>query len=278
VPIRWRPGGSTIYAIVRNGGKQYRVEPDQLIDVDRLPAEVGSMVELDDVLLIAGNGDVRVGQPRLEGARVIAEVVEHGRGPKIIVFKYKSKTRYHRRRGHRQGYTRLAVRQILTAEGPAKAEEKPKRRRAAKAEAEAEAKPARRTRTRKPKAEPEAAEAAAALAEAPDATTAPPEAAEAKPTRRRRAPRARAEQPEPGTEEKPARRTREPKPEAELAAPVEVPEGEAKPVRRTRARKAQAEQPETGTKEKPARRTRARKPAAEGAAAKTDEETSKSGE
>jgi large subunit ribosomal protein L21 len=258
VPIRWRPGGSAIYAIVRNGGKQYRVEPDQLIDVDLLPAEVGSMVELDDVLLIAGNGDVRVGRPRLEGARVIAEVVEHGRGPKVIVFKYKSKTRYHRRHGHRQGYTRLAVRQILTAEGPAKTEEKPKRRRAAKAEAEAEAKPARRTRTRKPKAEPEAAEA--------------------KPTRRRRAPRARAEQPETGTEEKPARRTREPKPEAESAAPVEVPEGEAKPVRRTRARKAQAEQPETGTEEKRARRTRARKPAAEGAAEKTDEETPKSGE
>ncbi len=135
------------------------------------------MVELDDVLLIAGNGEVRVGRPRLEGARVIAEVVEHGRDRKIIVFKYKSKTRYRRRRGHRQGYTRLAVRQILTAEGPPKAEEKPKRRRVAKAEAkaEAEAKPTRRTRARKPEPEAETV----APVEAPEA--------DAKPARRTRA-------------------------------------------------------------------------------------------
>jgi large subunit ribosomal protein L21 len=90
--------------------------------VDHLPAEIGSTVEMGDVLMIAGNGDVRIGQPTVEGARVIAEVVEHGREPKIIVFKYKSKTRYRRRRGHRQGYTRLAIRQILTGEGPAEAE------------------------------------------------------------------------------------------------------------------------------------------------------------
>ncbi len=143
-----------IYAIVRSGGKQYRVEPEQLIDVDSLPAEVGSTVEMTDVLLIAGNGDVKVGRPVLEGARVIAEVVEQGRGPKIIVFKYKSKTRYRRPRGHRQGYTRLVVRQILTAGESPEAEEKPKRRRPSKAEAEP--KPARRTRARKPKAEVEA--------------------------------------------------------------------------------------------------------------------------
>jgi large subunit ribosomal protein L21 len=140
-----------IYAIIRTGGKQYRVEPEQLIDVDSLPAEVGSTVEMTDVLLIAGNGDVKVGRPVLEGARVIAEVVEQGRGPKIIVFKYKSKTRYRRRRGHRQGYTRLVVRQILTEEKPPAAEEKPKRRRPSKAKAEK--KPARQKRASKPKAE-----------------------------------------------------------------------------------------------------------------------------
>ena len=162
-----------IYAIVRSGGKQYRVEPEQLIDVDSLPAEVGSTVEMTDVLLIAGNGAVKIGQPVLEGARIIAEVVEQGRGPKIIVFKYKPKTRYRRRRGHRQGYTRLVVRQILTEEGPPKAEEKPKRRRPSKAEAEE--KPARRTRARKPKAE------------------AAPVEAEEKPARRTRARRPKAE-------------------------------------------------------------------------------------
>ena len=162
-----------IYAIVRSGGKQYRVEPEQLIDVDSLPAEVGSTVEMTDVLLIAGNGAVKIGQPVLEGARIIAEVVEQGRGPKIIVFKYKPKTRYRRRRGHRQGYTRLVVRQILTAESPPEAEEKPKRRRPSKAEAEE--KPARRTRARKPKAE------------------AAPVEAEEKPARQTRARRPKAE-------------------------------------------------------------------------------------
>ena len=190
-----------IYAIVRSGGKQYRVEPEQLIDVDSLPAEVGSTVEMTDVLLIAGNGAVKIGQPVLEGARIIAEVVEQGRGPKIIVFKYKPKTRYRRRRGHRQGYTRLVVRQILTAESPPEAEEKPKRRRPSKAEAEAEPKSARRTRARKPKAE-----------------AAPVEA-----------------------EEKPARRTRARRPKAEAeATPVEAQEAEAKPAPRTRARRPTA--------------------------------------
>ncbi len=153
-----------IYAIVRSGGKQYRVEPEQLIDVDSLPAEVGSTVEMTDILLIAVNGDVKVGRPVLEGARVIAEVVEQGRGPKIIVFKYKAKTRYRRRRGHRQGYTRLVVRQILTAEESPEVEKKPKRRRSSKAEAEP--KPARRTRARKPKAEAEATPVEAQGAEA----------------------------------------------------------------------------------------------------------------
>jgi len=177
-----------IYAIVRSGGKQYRVEPEQLIDVDSLPAEVGSTVEMTDVLLIAGNGDVKVGRPVLEGARVLAEVVEQGRGPKIIVFKYKAKTRYRRRRGHRQGYTRLVVRQILTAEGPPEAEEKPKRRRPSKAKAEP--KPARRTRARRPKAEAEA-------------TPVEAQGAEAKP-----APRTRARGPTAKSETKKPKRTR----------------------------------------------------------------------
>jgi large subunit ribosomal protein L21 len=177
-----------IYAIVRSGGKQYRVEPEQLLDVDSLPAEVGSTVEITDVLLIAGNGDVKVGRPVLEGARVIAEVVEQGRGPKIIVFKYKAKTRYRRRRGHRQGYTRLVVRQILTAEGTPEAEEKPKRRRPSKAKAEK--KPASRTRTRKPKAEAKA-------------TPVEAQGAEAKP-----APRTRARKPTAKSETKKPKRTR----------------------------------------------------------------------
>ncbi len=176
-----------IYAIIRTGGKQYRVEPEQLIDVDSLPAEVGSTVEMTDVLLIAGNGDVKVGRPVLEGARVIAEVVEQGRGPKIIVFKYKSKTRYRRRRGHRQGYTRLVVRQILTEEKAPEAEEKPKRRRPSKAKAEK--KPARQKRASKPKAKAEATPVETEKKPARRTRVSKPKA-EAKPT-----PRARVRKP-----------------------------------------------------------------------------------
>jgi len=197
--------------------------------VDSISAEVGSTVELSDVLLIASNGDVRVGRPTIEGARVIAEVVEHGRDRKIIVFKYKAKTRYRRRRGHRQGYTRLAVRQIVTAEGVIEAEAKPKRRAAAKAAA----KPARRAR----KAEPEAA---APAAEAPPVEAAPVEA--------------------PAVEAKPARRTRAPKaaagPEAAVAeAPSsEASKAQAKPARRTRAPKAEPEAPAETEKPKRTRK------------------------
>ena len=197
--------------------------------MDTISAEVGSTVELSDVLLIASNGDVRVGRPTIEGARVIAEVVEHGRDRKIIVFKYKAKTRYRRRRGHRQGYTRLAVRQIVTAEGVIEAEAKPKRRAAAKAAA----KPARRARKPEP-------EAAAPAAEAPPVEAAPVEA--------------------PAVEAKRARRTRAPKaaagPEAAIAeAPSpEASKAQAKPARRTRAPRAEPEAPAETEKPKRTRK------------------------
>lgn len=74
------------------------------------------MVEITDILLVAHDGEVRLGQPLIPGARVIAEVVEQGRADKVIVFKYKAKTRYRRKLGHRQPYTRLAIRHILTEE------------------------------------------------------------------------------------------------------------------------------------------------------------------
>jgi large subunit ribosomal protein L21 len=105
------------------------VQPEQTLDIDRLAAEKGATVEFRDVLLIGGNGETQVGSPFVEGARVIAEVVEHGRDKKLLVFKYKNKTRYRRRHGHRQGFTRLLIRQVLTERRePAEVvEEKPKR-------------------------------------------------------------------------------------------------------------------------------------------------------
>lgn len=113
--------GIIIYAIIRSGGKQYRVEPDQVIEVDSLPAQVGSTVEITDVLMVEDDGDVLLGRPLLNGARVITEVVGHGRADKVVVFKYKAKTRYRRKLGHRQPYTRLAIRRILVGEqGPTK--------------------------------------------------------------------------------------------------------------------------------------------------------------
>jgi large subunit ribosomal protein L21 len=115
-------GRSDIYAVIRSGGKQYKVKPDQLVDVERLRVDVGAVVELPDVLMVADGDDVTVGQPHVTGARVVAEVMEHGRGPKLIVFKYKNKTRYRKKTGHRQAYTRLAIRQILIGAEPVAAE------------------------------------------------------------------------------------------------------------------------------------------------------------
>jgi large subunit ribosomal protein L21 len=102
-----------MYAIIETGGKQYRVSVGQNIEVEKLPVSVGQTVEIDDVLLLADDGEFVVGKPTVTGARVRATVVEQGRGRKIIVFKFKSGNRYHRKRGHRQSYTRLRIEEIL---------------------------------------------------------------------------------------------------------------------------------------------------------------------
>ena len=102
-----------MYAIVETGGKQYQVEAGQIVDVERLQAEIGDVVELDQVLLVSGDDEVQVGQPRVEGARVRATVLRQDRGRKVIVFKYKPKERYRRKAGHRQSYTRLRIDEIV---------------------------------------------------------------------------------------------------------------------------------------------------------------------
>ncbi len=100
------------YAILQTGGKQYRAEEGQVIEVDRLTAEEGSTVELEQVLLLVDGENTQVGAPLVTGARIKASVLEHIRGPKILVFKYKSKMRYRVRHGHRQDYTRLRIDRI----------------------------------------------------------------------------------------------------------------------------------------------------------------------
>lgn len=98
-----------MYAIIRSGGKQYRAEVGKAIDVDKLTNEIGDTIEISDVLLVGDEDNTVIGQPTVEGASVKATVVEQFRGKKIIVYKYRQRTNYRRKQGHRQSYTRLQI-------------------------------------------------------------------------------------------------------------------------------------------------------------------------
>lgn len=98
-----------MYAVIRSGGKQYRAEVGTHLDVDRLPNEVGESVEISEVLLVGDEDNTVIGQPTIEGALVKATVVEQFRGKKIIVYKYRQRTNYRRKKGHRQYFTRLRI-------------------------------------------------------------------------------------------------------------------------------------------------------------------------
>jgi len=100
------------YAVIRTGGKQYRVAPGDVLRVEKLPGEVGASVEFEEVLLAAADEAIRIGTPLVEGARVRAEIVGHGRARKILVFKKKRRKNYRRRRGHRQAITTVRVTEI----------------------------------------------------------------------------------------------------------------------------------------------------------------------
>ena len=100
------------YAIVQTGGKQYRVQSGDRIRVESLPQDEGDTLELGEVLMVSKDGEVSLGSPTVPGAKVTAQVVGQGKGKKVIVFKYKSKTRYRRKAGHRQRYTELVVTDI----------------------------------------------------------------------------------------------------------------------------------------------------------------------
>lgn len=102
-----------MYAVVKTGGKQYRVSPGDSVEVEKLPYEVGQQIELDQVLLVANGNGAQIGQPLVEGAKVKATVTRQVKGRKIIVYKYRSSKRYRRKRGHRQNYTRLRIDEIV---------------------------------------------------------------------------------------------------------------------------------------------------------------------
>lgn len=102
------------YAIVEDGGKQYKAIVGGTIEVDHFPSEIGEEVDLERVLLISDGEKVQVGSPYVHGAKVQATVVEQIKGPKVIVFKYLPKKRHRVKRGHRQNYTRLHVDAIVS--------------------------------------------------------------------------------------------------------------------------------------------------------------------
>jgi large subunit ribosomal protein L21 len=100
------------FVIVEQGGKQYRVAEGKTVEVDRLSNEVGETITLEDVLLSVNDGQISVGTPLVEGAKVQAKVIDHFKGRKILVFKYRPKQRYRVKTGHRQQYTRLLIESI----------------------------------------------------------------------------------------------------------------------------------------------------------------------
>ena len=101
-----------MYAVVRTGGKQYRLKIGDSVKVEKLPNEVGNIVELSQILMISDGSDVKVGTPLVTGASVKAEIVGHGRNKKIRVFKMKRRKKYRRTQGHRQAFTQLKVTEI----------------------------------------------------------------------------------------------------------------------------------------------------------------------
>jgi len=113
-----------VYAIVETGGKQYRVAIGDTIDVETLPGQPGDQVELGRVLMVKDGDQIKVGQPEVSGAKVVATIVAPVKGPKIRIFKYKPKVRYRRTLGHRQRYTRLSIDKILKGRGSTRGKKK----------------------------------------------------------------------------------------------------------------------------------------------------------
>nr|WP_314531622.1 50S ribosomal protein L21 [uncultured Fusobacterium sp.] len=98
-----------MYAVIKTGGKQYKVTEGDVLRVEKLNAEVNTTVELTEVLLVANGDNVKVGTPVVAGAKVVVEVLSQGKGPKVVNFKYKPKKASHRKKGHRQLFTEVKV-------------------------------------------------------------------------------------------------------------------------------------------------------------------------
>ena len=101
-----------MYAVVRTGGKQVRVSPGDRVRVEKLPGDVGSSIEFADVLLLGGEGELKVGKPAIDGASVSGTITAQGRHPKLTIFKMKRRKGYRRKQGHRQDFTEVLVDEI----------------------------------------------------------------------------------------------------------------------------------------------------------------------
>jgi large subunit ribosomal protein L21 len=101
-----------MYAVIETGGKQYRVQEGDVLKIEKLPVEVGNSVEFNRVLTVVNNGEVKIGRPVVAGAKVVGKVLEQDKSKKIIVFKYKAKSNYRRKQGHRQPFTRIVIEKI----------------------------------------------------------------------------------------------------------------------------------------------------------------------
>jgi len=152
-----------MFAVIRTGGKQYRVAPNDIIKVEKIAGEPGDIVELAEVILLGGEGGPKTGSPTIAGAMVAAEVISQGRSDKVVVFKKKRRANYRRKKGYRQLLTALRITEILTdGKKPSKAAPKPEKKAAPKPEAKkAEAKPAAKKAEAKQAAKKPAAKAKA---------------------------------------------------------------------------------------------------------------------
>jgi len=171
-----------MFAVIRTGGKQYRVAPNDIIEIERVAGEPGDIITLGEVLLLGGDSP-KTGSPTIAGALVAAEVMEQSRGDKIIVFKKKRRKNYRRKKGHRQDLTLLRITEILT-DGKKPSQTKvarPEPKKAEANEAKAEAKPAKKPAAKKAAPEKKAAPAKKPAAKAAAAKKPAAKAAAKKP-------------------------------------------------------------------------------------------------
>ena len=102
-----------MYAVIKTGGKQYRVAADDILEIEKFAGDAGATVEFDTVLMVGGDAGTQIGAPTVKGAKVTAEVVEQGRGPKVIAFKKRRRKNSRRKRGHRQDLTTVKITSIV---------------------------------------------------------------------------------------------------------------------------------------------------------------------